>query len=113
MKSKDYLYKIYMGENAIWVQFHTALQILNFTCTTGQHFNQKCMMIFLLVRNYGKLSAEFLLGTSAVIEKVGLLSYFDFFARTIIKIRLNTFILSILFPYFDIQVCVLEYLNKQ
>ena len=31
---------------------------------------------FLVVRNYGKLSAKFLLGTSTVIEKVGLLSYF-------------------------------------
>ena len=31
---------------------------------------------FLVVRNYGKLYAKFLLGTSTVIEKVGLLTYF-------------------------------------
>ena len=31
---------------------------------------------FLEVRDYGKLSAKFILGTSTVIEKVGLLSYF-------------------------------------
>ena len=38
-----------------------------------------------------KLSAKFLLGTSTVIEKVGLLSYFGFLARTSTRIRLNMF----------------------
>ena len=32
---------------------------------------------------------EFLLGITAVIEKVGLLSYFLFLARTTVRIRLN------------------------
>ena len=44
---------------------------------------------FLVVRNYGKLNAKFLLGTSTVIEKVGPLSHFLFLARTTTKIRLN------------------------
>ena len=42
------------------------------------------------VRNCGKLSVKFLLGTSAVIEKVGLLSYFLFLARTTVRIRLKS-----------------------
>ena len=50
---------------------------------------------FLVIRNYGKLSAKFLLGTSTVIEKVGFLSYFFFLSQTTIRIRLkflkNTF----------------------
>ena len=33
---------------------------------------------FVVVRNYGKLSAKFLSGTSTVIEKAELLSYFEF-----------------------------------
>ena len=33
---------------------------------------------FLVMSNHGKLSAQFLLGTSTIIEKVGLLSYFLF-----------------------------------
>ena len=45
---------------------------------------------FLVVRNYGELSAKFLLGTSMVIEKAGSLLYFLFLARTTIKIRLNS-----------------------
>ena len=44
---------------------------------------------FLVVRCCSKLSAKFLLGTSAAIEKVGLLSYFWFLARTTIRIALN------------------------
>ena len=36
-------------------------------------------MIFLVVRNYGKLFAKFLLGISTIIETVGLLSYFFYF----------------------------------
>ena len=47
---------------------------------------------FLPVTIYGKLSTKFLLGTSVVIEKVGLLSYFLFVARTTIRIRLNVLI---------------------
>ena len=43
---------------------------------------------FLVARNYGKLSAKLLLGTSTVTE-VELLSYFLFLARTIAKLRLN------------------------
>ena len=43
----------------------------------------------LVVRNYGKLPAKFLLGTSTIIEKVGLLSYFLFLARTTARIRLK------------------------
>ena len=55
------------------------LAIFNFIYTTGRHFNHKCMMVFSVVRSYGKLSAKFLLlslGTPMVIEKVGLMSYF-------------------------------------
>ena len=52
--------------------------------------NQKCMMNFLVIRNYGKLSVKFLSGTSTVIEKEGLLLCFLFLARTIINIRLNS-----------------------
>ena len=36
-----------------------------------------------------KLSAKFLLGTSTVIEKVGVMSYFIFLSRTSIKICLK------------------------
>ena len=46
------------------------------------------MMIF-SSKNYGKLSAKFLLGTSTVIEKVELLSYFLFLARTTARILLK------------------------
>ena len=57
--------------------------------------NQKCMMIFKsTVRTYGKLSAKHLSGTSTVIEKVGPLSYFLFYARITIRIRLNSFLLE-------------------
>ena len=42
---------------------------------------------FLEVRNYGKLSAKFLLGTSVVIEKVRLMLCFWFLARTTIRIQ--------------------------
>ena len=53
---------------------------------------------FLVVRNCGKLSAKFLLGTSVVIGKVGLWLYLLFLARTTIRIRLNMYIfLSITF----------------
>ena len=40
---------------------------------------------FLVVRNYGKLSAKFLSGTSMVIEKVELLSYFYFLLEQLLE----------------------------
>ena len=53
---------------------------------------------FLVVRNYGKLSAKFLLGTSTVIEKVGLLSYFW---------------ISCLNNHYNLPLCVLQFSHSE
>ena len=44
---------------------------------------------FSIVREYGKSSAKFLLGTTKVIERVELLWHFLFLAQTTIRIRLD------------------------
>ena len=44
---------------------------------------------FLVAGSHGTLPAKFLSGTSTVIEKVGLLSYFLFLARTTIRFRIK------------------------
>ena len=80
----------YTGENAVSVQYHATLQFsISFTQMNRSTLKSDMNDGFLVVRNYGKLSAKFLLGTSTVIEKVGFLSYFLFLARTTIGIRLN------------------------
>ena len=89
------------------------LAIFNFIYTTGRHLNQKCVMIFLVERNLGKLYANFLSGTSTVIEKVVLLSYFSFLARATIRIRLNTlyvhymFTICLLYVHYMFTICSL------
>ena len=65
----------------------------------------------LLVISYGKLSAKFVLGTSTIIEKMGLLSHFLFLAQTTIRIRLNTsctsiFAFSIAFSMFPFSFVI-------
>ena len=42
-----------------------------------------------VVSNYGKLSAQFHVGTSRLIEMVGFMTLFQFLARIIIKICLD------------------------
>ena len=49
------------------------------------------------LRNYDKLSSKFLSGTSTVIEKVGLLSFFLSLARATIGIRVNTLYVHCMF----------------
>ena len=62
------------------------LAIFSFSYTTGRHFNHKYMVIFLIVRNYGKLFPKFLLlGTSTVIEKVGFCHIFYFLLEQLLE----------------------------
>ena len=60
---------------------------------------------FLVLRNYGKLSAKIILGTSTVIEKMGLLSYFLFLARAAIIILLKV---SMCYNFGEINVSKLS-----
>ena len=48
----------------------------SFTFTIGEHLNHTCLMIFLAVSSYGKLSAQFLASRLRLIEMVGFMSLF-------------------------------------
>ena len=54
---------------------------------------------FLVVSNYGKLSAKFISGTLCVIEKVGLLPFFQFLARTAIRLKFYDVIFFLFFTF--------------
>ena len=89
MFENAYLYRIdwrkpYLGIILCYLAIFNFSYIYNRSTLQSEMYDD-----FSVVRNYGKLPAKFFLGTSTVIENVGLLSYFLFFVRTTIRIRLN------------------------
>ena len=63
---------------------HFWFHVYSWPTLTSEMYNDS-----LGVRNCGKLSPKFLVGTSTVIEKVAPMSYFLFLARTIVRICLK------------------------
>ena len=74
----------YIGGNAIYTQFHS---VLPFSTSYIQPVNSLIRNVsrFLVISNCHKLSAKFFSGTLSVIEKVGLLSVFNFLLKQLLN----------------------------
>ena len=100
MFDNTYLYRIhwrkhYLDTISATLQF--SISFIQLVDTFSEMYDD-----FLVARNYGKLSAKFPSGTSAVIENVRLLPHFSFLARTTIRIRVDT-----LYAHYMLTICSL------